>query len=340
MVFGVLSGLFKSLVSLDLEELRAQAVDNELEPACNRTLRADSAPHGRNGLPSPIARLPVELILEIGEVVGLQGVGRMTQVCKKWQKAMGVEPLHNKTIWDSYCSLLGRPGPYERVTLINRAVWEQCFEDPNLGTQNLANRGIDFEDERLVPADARRLMEAVVCVLRVPTEAAADGSPSGVAVITIPRGLTWNNLRQLVGNPIDLAKATTIDYMNPTVWQEFSEIPVESTHFCVVTKSVVVGSRNQTDAGQTRTVNQLGCQKSNALFLAAVIFLSHISARSETLYGPGARWTSLRCAERTSNNRCLLVGGFSPAEGLHVEDDRRPGLRGFGVAAQRKVVSS
>ena len=340
MVFGVLSNLFGPLVSLDLEELRAQAVDNEeLERDGNRALGAGSGPPGLHRFPSPIARLPAELILEIGEVVGLQGVGRMTQVCKKWQKAMDVEPLHNKTVWDSYCSLLGRPGPYERVTVINRLVWEQCFEDPNLGTQNLADCGIDFEDERLVPADARRLMEAVVCVLRVPTEAAANGSPSRVAVITIPRGLTWSNLAQLVRNPIDPIKATAI-ITDPAMWQEFSEIPVTSTHFCVVTESVVVGSRNQTEAEQTRIVNQLGCQKPSTLSLAAVIFLSYITL-SEILYGRGVgdgpRIYS-RCEERTSNNVPLVVGGFAPVLGLDV-GNRRSGVGdgAFGVSAQRTV---
>ena len=288
------------------------------------------APHGRNELPSPIARLPMELILEIGEFVGLQGVGRMTQVCKKWQKAMGVEPIYGKTVWDSYCSLLGHPGLYERVTLINEAVWEECF-----GTQNLASRGIDFEG--LVPADARRLMEAVVCVLRVPTEAAADGSSSGVAVITIPRGLTWNKLRQLVEDPIDPTKATTIEYMSTTVRQEFSELPVPRTHFCVVTESVVVGSRNQTEAEQTRIVKQLGCQKPSALSLAAVIFLSHISVRVETLYGrsvEGGPCTYSRCGERASNNLLLVVGGFAPAAGLCVLP-HGIGHEDIGVSVQR-----
>jgi hypothetical protein len=147
--------------------------------------------------------------------------------------------------------------------------------------------------------------------------------------------LTLNKLRNLIQKPENEGHATDYDYYNSWVEDEHGGTQVEQSHWVLMTRDVVPGSRNKTYQEQKDLVNQYeGYGLPGSLEAAVCILMEHVSSGSK-LFGERPL-TYTRCTETVRGQCPVVVGGFNP-DGLIVGNYGSGSDRAhYGVAALRK----
>ena len=148
--------------------------------------------------------------------------------------------------------------------------------------------------------------------------------------------LTLNKLQDLIQNPQNEGHATNYDYYGDSTKSEYGNTPVERSHWVLMTRDVVPGSRNKTYQEQQDLVNQYeGYGLPGALEAAVCILMEHVSSGSK-LFGERPL-TYTRCTETVGGRYPVVVGGFGP-DGLDVNDYYSDDFvfDDYGVAALRK----
>lgn len=126
--------------------------------------------------------------------------------------------------------------------------------------------------------------------------------------------LTLNKLQDLIQNPQSEGYAT--DYKVYSNWTkgEHGSTPIERSHWVLMTRDVVPGSRNKTYQEQKDLVNQYGGYRlPGALEAAVCTLMEHVSSGS-MLFGA---LTYTCCTEKVQDQHPVVVGGFG-SDGLDV----------------------
>jgi hypothetical protein len=151
------------------------------------------------------------------------------------------------------------------------------------------------------------------------------------------------------GIPLDLAilgelvqalkvgHATKYRYIWDALIKEFGKQATIKSHWVLMTKDVIEGSRNKSYSEQQALIAELNKQKGtqyevpNTLDAAICIFMHYVSS-GERLFNQQP-WTYTRCQENVQGYQ-IIVGGFS-SDGLRVSYGNTS-LSSVGVAALRK----
>ncbi len=146
--------------------------------------------------------------------------------------------------------------------------------------------------------------------------------------------LTLKSLGELVQSPKQGPK-TKYDYFSDSVLKEHGDTPAEPSHWVLMTRDVIPGSRKKPYADQQKLVTNVSSYQVPKIVEAAIcIFMEHARTGAR-LYGDSPL-TYTRCQEKYNKDWQLEVGGFGAA-GLYVylyDDDG--GYADYGVGGLRK----
>jgi hypothetical protein len=148
--------------------------------------------------------------------------------------------------------------------------------------------------------------------------------------------LTLNKLEQLIQNPKEGHKTNYRGYEGSWTKDEHGSVKVGRSHWVLMTKDVLPGSRNKTYDEQKVLVQQYAGQDYVVpdAIEAAVCILMEFVASGEYLYSHHEPITRTRCAQTVQDRYPVIVGGFG-FDGLRVSDDYFHGDT-CGIAALRK----
>jgi NLR family CARD domain-containing protein 3 len=144
--------------------------------------------------------------------------------------------------------------------------------------------------------------------------------------------LTLDSLGELIQHPKE-GEATKYEYYYGDLKKQYGEQPVGASHWVLMTRDVIPGSRNKSYKDQQQFVVKAGKGYAvpNILDATAAILMAYF-ARGERLYGKNP-WTYTRCQEEVGVFQSVS-GGFGPA-GLSVNYNCGD-YDAYGVAASRK----
>jgi hypothetical protein len=134
--------------------------------------------------------------------------------------------------------------------------------------------------------------------------------------------LTLNSFSELIQHPKERGHGTKYRYYSDDVKKEFGGQPAGPSHWVLMTRDVVEGSRNKSYTDQQALVVQkaktLGIDYSLVPILSGVVStLCHHVATGEKLF-PTSPNTYTRCAETLASGRPLVFGDFD-SSGLSVD---------------------
>ena len=151
--------------------------------------------------------------------------------------------------------------------------------------------------------------------------------------------LTLNYLGELIQSPQEGGHATEYIYYPDYVRETIGSQASGSSHWVLMTKDVLPGSRNKSYQDQCALLaahakrTGLGYKVPGALE-AAVVMLLHYVRSGERLYGDNP-WTYTRC-QKSVRGKQLLVGGFSSGGVSIIYDLDCYVPSNFGIAGLRK----
>jgi hypothetical protein len=199
-------------------------------------------------LDSPISTLPPELILKIFEFLPLQGLARITRVCKEWSQ-IGSE----QSLWKS---------------LLNR--------DPAIRNLDNANlKSIGFPQVKGPTADPRELLKAA----KIACKASENGCST---ILTIPAGWSWDDLEKISQNAV----AAGIPSARIDILDEYKDLlrktPIKEEQTIVLTDTVIKDSRNKSVNKQKSSLKAAGFEEKlpDALTVLTIAVLTRIISPS------------------------------------------------------------
>lgn len=194
----------------------------------------------------------------------------------------------------------------------------------------------DIGEEPALPANIYEILKSPCPII--------DGKKVGEThmLVLIPetvngKPLTLNYIGELVKSPKQ-GNATSYRKIWIEILQEHGDVPNEKSHWVLMTKDVLPGSKGESYADQQKLVVNLS-QKAQAdyqvpklLDAVTCIFMKCVNS-GERLYNDKP-WIYTRCQEKSKiHGYQQVVGGFAPA-GLHISSANRDfGM--IGVAALR-----
>ncbi len=149
--------------------------------------------------------------------------------------------------------------------------------------------------------------------------------------------LTLGALAELVKTPKE-GHATKYRYMSDAIINEYGNQAATKSHWVLMTKDVIEGSRNKSYTGQRALVAKFANQQRinyevpNLLDASIGIFMHYICF-GERLFN---KWTYTRCQEKAQGCQ-IVVGCFGAPDSLEVNTPVMPAHAFIGVAAQRQL---
>jgi hypothetical protein len=144
--------------------------------------------------------------------------------------------------------------------------------------------------------------------------------------------LTLNTLEQLIQNPKQGHK-TKYKYYWEELKKERGNTPVQYSHWVLMPRDAIPGSRNKSYSDQQKLVAQYPTYRVSQVLEAAVSELMEHVVSGVHLYGQNP-WTFIRCEENVKGHQ-IVVGGAGP-DGLNVSDYSFWDRDNNGVAPVRK----
>ena len=187
---------------------------------------------------------------------------------------------------------------FPRLQVLDEKVWETHID---MTTYELDAAG-DFPQDK-------QMIKTLKNFASLQTE-----GESGITLLTLPKGLTFNKLVKLAQSPKQ-GNAAKFDYIFDRISEDLGDISVDKTYRVVITNNVLQGSRNRSIADQQDLVDILGCKMPEMLTVATLVILTHISSPAVPslirLYNDNPM-TFTRCSELIAG-RNLVVVGLAPA---------------------------
>ena len=274
--------------------------------AVSRVLLASPGPSLKNFLQDTDSVCHVFIFLSSS-----REIARAERVCKAFKTALNQK---EQIIWKRQCAI------YDVMIISAHAV---TYKEKFLNSQPKMAYGAKewaeyIGDVGKVPPISPKIHEVLkspspfwpkktveeTCIL-VLIPATVDGKP-----------LTLKTLYQLVRSPLKGA-ATGFRYISNLVRNKFGDTPVKESHWVLITKDVLPGSRNKKYAFQKQLVEKAGYKAPGLVDVSAAILLHQLFSGNR-LFGAN-QWTYTRCQEQIDKYN-LIVGGFAPS-GLGVTYD-------------------
>ena len=259
----------------------------------------------------PISSLPEELVLEIFSHLDLATLGRICLVSKELKRIASDEKLWKKA------------DVYDKA--ISNKKWAQWFGEEVVKDEDLE------EEWRSLPWNIAGILESRCPIF--PEKRVIDTHMLVRLPKTLNGGLTLKSLGELAKKYFSNSDNGYRYIWGPIV-QELGDKSIDKSHWVLMTKDVLPGSRNKSLGEQQKIVAELA-EKSlisyevpETLESAACILSQYFG--SNTRLFTDKPWTYTRCKEKVQGYQ-TVVGGFAPT-GLNVchDDDDDDSI---GVAA-------
>jgi len=265
----------------------------------------------------PIEILPDELVLEVFSHLNLATLGTICCVSKAW-KRLANEPI----LW--------KIAIYREIAFGNDK-WAQCFGTDVVKDEDNREEFSSLPSDDFI-ADCKKFKSIF------PERNAKDS----LMLVRLPKTLNGGLTLKSLG---ELAKKYFSDsdsgyrFIWATIVQELGDKSIDKSHWVLMTKDVLPGSRAKSYGEQQKIVADLA-EKSLISYEvpetleSAVCILSQYFGSNIRLFSDNP-WTYTRCKDKVQGYQ-TVVGGFAPA-GLGVRSHHyRYDYDNFGVAALRK----
>ena len=233
-----------------------------------------------------------------------EDLDRISRVCSLWKRLAS-----NKLLWDGF----DLKQLYPRLRILDQGVWEAHVD--------LVSLGLDFTG---LPALDKC---AIISVLKRLLAPGVIENDAGATILMTPNGLDSEKLSHLTERP---KKGHTTQFrVISFALRRLREIPASKACIFVISNNVLVGSRNKPLETQQDLLRGIGCDMPEALPMATLAILTHISSGTR-LFGDRPL-TYTRCSEEVQGVK-LVVGCFDRRYCLHVNrDDFDDPCRGVGA---------
>lgn len=250
----------------------------------------------------PFESLPTEIMLMVFSYLEPKDLGRCSQVSRVW-KALAAD----ESLWKAPAAAFGA------------AKWNTYFGD--VGKEPPLPSNIYQIMKSRCPFWERKRVEETHLLVLVPQT--VNGKP-----------LNLESLEELVKAPKE-GSSTQYQYFNSG---QYKDLPASASHWMLMTRDVLPGSRNQSYADQQALVARYA-QKAGASYevphvldAAVCTFMEYVQSGNR-LYSDNP-WTYTRCQEKWNEGWQLVVGGLSP-EGLSVGDSQFYVHDSLGIGCSR-----
>jgi hypothetical protein len=211
---------------------------------------------------------------------------------------------------------------------------EQIRDAARFGKAEWATYFGDIGDEPLLPSDIEE-------ILRSPCPFSGDASvkvKDTHMLVLVPATIngeqvTLNKLQQLMQHPKQGHKTDYRSYDNWTA-REHGNTPVERSHWVLMTREIIQGSRNKSYDDQEAMLKGTGYVLPQAVEAVACI-LAEFVASGTYLYSREPLVTYTSCAETVKGTYNVMIGGFDSC-GLDVSSSSFHGRVFRGIGALRK----
>ena len=265
-------------------------------------------------------RLPRELVDSIFDLLPPTDVWTTQRVCKSW---------HNR-FWG-----------YDKERREQLTEPERAFG----ASKWLKYYGLEVTDAPRVPAEILALLDQECGIW--PGRKVAETH----LLTLIPKGLTLNQLAELIQLPLNGGHPTEYRDYSDYVNDAYGTTPVPASYWVLMARHILPNSRNQTLDHQRALVAQQAQRTGFPYAMPGVVeaaasIVTHFVEHGELLYGDGKQdvhawndnkqpewYTYTRCEQKVNNNQpSVVVGSFSSA-GLYVFLTSPSGHRVYGVSA-------
>lgn len=248
-----------------------------------------------------INTIPWELISMAFSFLSPENLGRACCVCRKWN-----ELGSSKNLWDAF----DLKKIFPMLKILDEAEWRTYVD--------LSSLEIQMEDN--LPVNKR----IVISKLRKILSSKAIDVKSGLTLLTMPNGLTFNKLRKIACSP---------KQGNPTCFKEVWNLyanqlgnePIKKTYRVIITNSIFKESDKMSYQRHQELIEKNGCKIPEAMPMASLTVLTYISSEEK----PPTCLYKEAVLTRSSNDISqypFVVGSYfstetSPAPGLFVVDN-------------------
>ena len=263
----------------------------------------------------PIEIFPAELVLEVFSHLNLATLGTICCVSKAW-KQLANEPI----LW--------KIAIYREIAFGNDK-WAQCF-----GTDVVKNED-NREEFSSLPSD-----DFIADCKKFKSIFPERNAKDSLMLVRLPKtlngGLTLKNLGKLAESYFSNSDIG-YKFIWPGIVEELGDKSIDKSHWVLMTKDILPGSRAKSYGEQQKIVADLakksliGYEVPETLE-SAVCILSQYFGSNIRLFSDNP-WTYTRCKDKVQGYE-TVVGGFAPA-GLDVYYDHYDYVL-IGVAALRK----
>lgn len=262
----------------------------------------------------PIETLPYELVLEVFSHLNFATLGTIFSVSKKWKRLASDETLWKKS------------DVYDKA--ISSKNWAQWFGDEAVKDEDLK------EEWESLPWNIARILESRCPIF--PEKRVMDTHMLVRLPKTLNGGLTLKSLGELAKKYFSDSNSG-YRFIWAAIVQELGDKSIDKSHWVLMTKDVLPGSKNKSYGEQQKIVADLA-EKSLISYEvpetleSAVCILSQYFGSNIRLFSDNP-WTYTRCKDKVQGYQ-TVVGAFAPA-GLYVTSVSYDYDR-IGVAALRK----
>jgi len=238
--------------------------------------------------------LPTELALEIFSHLNLATLGTICCVSKQW-KRLANEP----SLW--------KIAIYREIAFGNDK-WAQCFGKDVVKDENNSEEFSSLPSDDFI-ADCKKFKNIF------PEKNAKDSLMLVRLPKTLNGGLTLKSLGELAKNYFSDSDSG-YRYIGSAIVNELGDKSIDKSHWVLMTKDVLPGSRNKSYTEQQEIVAKLA-EKSlisyevpGTLECAACIFLEYFNSKIRIF--SDKPWVYTRCKEQVQGYQSqIVVGGFS-----------------------------
>ncbi len=239
-------------------------------------------------------KLPDELLTLIFTCIHPKELAsKISLVCKNWKLVAS-----QKYVWDSFD--LKNLFPLIK-NVIDKEVWKKHVA--------LSAHGLNLDDEQ--PLDNRTDIPELTKLF---ASIKLEDEDSGVTILTMPKGLTLNELWKIAESPLSGNK-TACRSIWDKITEQFGGLSVTNTYRVVITNSLLKGSRNLSTTQQQALVNKMGCEMPEVLPVSTLAILTYISSPKSPpvrLYSDDPP-TYVRCSNKVDKKYNVCAGGFALA---------------------------
>lgn len=269
----------------------------------------------------PIEILPYELVLEVFSHLNLATLGTICCVNKTWNRLANTPILWKIAIY--------------REIAFGNDKWAKYFgadvvkdEDNSEEFSSLPSNNFIADCKNFKSIFPERNAKDSLMLVRLPK--------------TLNGGLTLKNLGKLAKKYFSCSDSG-YRFILPVIIQELGDKSIDKSHWVLMTKDVLPGSRAKSYDEQKKIVADLAEKAligydvpetlESAVCILSQYFGSNIRLFSVRLFRVNP-WTYTRCKDKVQGYQ-TIVGGFSPS-GLSISNHCYHDFEYFGVAALRK----